>query len=85
MKLSPTQQETVDKMKAHGGKLVRLLGGFWTYPGCSSRASGFTGAEIPDWYTSTPTVKALEKKGVIERTHEYPEEWKDVRKLKEGA
>jgi len=77
VKLSPEQQRVVECVKAHGGELIRLPGGFWTAPHTPvCRASG-----APEWFTTVQTVRALEKKGVLVRANVFKEEWRDTRRL----
>ena len=80
MKLSKTQQQVVDTLRRTGAPLVRVPGGFWTYQGCPVSRPG-----IPEWWVSVPTVRALERLGVLERTNQFPEEWRDSRKLAENG
>lgn len=88
--LSATQQQVVDYLRAHGGRLTRWPGGFWTtvdtkLPGGSEigRVNGYSYAlhGAPAWYTTIHTVRALERKGVLEREHVFRQEWDDIRRL----
>jgi len=84
VKLSPHQAEMVNHIAAHGGRIERLPGGFWTGQG-SERVEGtgqLSGYKVPKTYTTVPTVRSLEKKGVLERTNEDTREWADTRRLK---
>lgn len=76
--LSPTQTAILAHVKEHGGKLVRKPGGFWHAEGSPMDAKG-----IPEKWVGASTVHALERKGVLERTHEFPEAWRDSRRLVE--
>jgi hypothetical protein len=76
MKLSPTQSRTLEVVYRNGGKLVRRSGGFWTYPGCAEGKAG-----IPEFWIGVQTVRALETKGLLKRTHESADEWNDPRVL----
>lgn len=79
MTLSPTQQKVLDTLAAAGAsRLVRRPGGFWTYPACLNKGK----TDVPLWYVTVNTVRALEHKGYLERTFDYPEEWRDTRRLK---
>ena len=78
MKLSPTQADAVEQLRAHGGTIGRLQGGFWTYAGCPVNAAG-----IPEWWVSVQTVRALERLGALRRTMTVDEEWRDPRQLVE--
>lgn len=79
-KLSGHQADFVSHVKANGGKIVRKPGGFWHAEGSKMDAKG-----IPEKWTQIQTIRALEAKGVIERTHEFPEEWKDSRRVVKSA
>jgi hypothetical protein len=50
---------TLGAAVAHG-RLDRLPGGFWTYPGCVARHRG-----VPVWYASTTTIRALIRRDVL--------------------
>lgn len=82
MKLSPTQAAILadlrDLAPVNAARLVRLPGGFWTYPGCPYKDGR---PDTPRWYALTPTVRALTRLGVLARAHRYPEEWRDDRIL----
>ena len=75
-KLSDHQADIVAHVKEHGGKIVRKPGGFWHAEGSKMDAKG-----VPEKWTQVQTIRALEAKGVLERTHEFPEEWKDSRRV----
>jgi hypothetical protein len=75
-KLSTTQQELVVKMHQSGEKLMRYPGGFWSLPSVTVNGN------IPTYWVEIRTIRSLEKLGVLERINEFPEEWKDSRKLK---
>lgn len=96
LKFSQIQQKAIAYLRENGGILERWPGGFWTVPGTPSSRKSFAyvegpgmtpdgpqGQAVPDWYIGTNTVRALEKKGVLERMNVYPEEWRDSRRLKE--
>lgn len=83
VKLSPTQEAIVAAMRANGGVLVRLKGGFWTYRGCPTKEVGWAVREaIPETYWATGSVQALLRYGVVEASlsNEYgmPQEIKLV-------
>jgi hypothetical protein len=63
-KLSPTQQDMIDRMKDAGGKLYRHPGGFWRV----NRAPIAGTAAHTVWNGSTGTVQALVKRGVVKET-----------------
>ena len=83
MKLSPTQQNVVDSLRANGGKIVRYMGGFWSLP-LADRPNHLPhylrGVKFP-WWCDIRTVHALEKKGVLQRANDFPEEFRDSRIL----
>lgn len=54
MSLSPTMEEALARAQTHGGELVRLPGGFWTYPGCPVDKRG-----VPTWWVTKGTIGAL--------------------------
>lgn len=62
--LSATMQDALAKGREHGGRLVRLPGGFWTYPDCPARDSH--GYSVPEWSISAHTIKALLARGLVE-------------------
>lgn len=64
--LSDTQREALALAADHGGTLVRLPGGFWTWDGCpvESRPWG----DVPTEWARTNTVKALVKRGALVET-----------------
>lgn len=67
-KLSATMAHLIAKAKEHGGELVRLQGGFWTYDGCPRRSHD----GIPVWYAGTTSVQALVTRKMLSYT-EYQE------------
>lgn len=52
------------------GKLERVPGGYWTWPGCERHSHN----GVPYDYASTPTVEALVRRGYLEYV-----EWKEGR------
>lgn len=77
--LSKTQAGVVSKLaEQQGRRLVRVPGGFWTVADVAVPPYG-----VPTWWVTIQTVRALEKKGVLVRTNEFPEEWRDTRVLAE--
>jgi hypothetical protein len=82
-KLSPTQEEALQIIREHGGRIIRLKGGFWTYPGCPAGNGIFR--KYPSWSVDIKTVRCLEREGFLERANVFPEEWRDTRILKETA
>ena len=80
MKPSPTQLDVLAQLRKAGTKLVRWPGGFWTYDGCPSRTDLIDfGNEVPEWYTTLQTIRAMERRGWLVRTQVHPEEWRDER------
>lgn len=79
-KPSPTQQQVIDKLTETGKWLYRFGGGFWTWDGCPIDERG-----VPTWYVTIQTVRAMETKGLLERSWFYVEEWKDHRHLASGV
>jgi hypothetical protein len=66
--LSPHMAEAMRVAVMHDG-LVRAPGGFWTYARCPVGRvirDGSMEFPVPDWYVTTHTVKALERRGLIE-------------------
>jgi hypothetical protein len=72
-KLSATMAIALGETIEHGGTLIRLAGGFWTYDGCPRRAHD----GVPEWYVGATTVQAL----VIRNELSYTE-WKEGRGFK---
>lgn len=70
---SPTQSEVLRRLE-HGKRLVRTKGGFWSTEDTPKDAGG-----IPTWSVDIRTVRALEKLGLLVRTFEFSEEWRDPR------
>ena len=60
MELSDTQKATLEAMRTHGGELVRLRGGFWTWRNHTERSVG-----VPAWSCELGTLRALEKRGLV--------------------
>ena len=97
MTLSSTQLRVVDYLQAHGGRLLRWPGGFWTTPDTLLPGGSAIGTVheqrlqdggynydrhgAPVWYTTIQTVRALEKRGVLER-EQVQKEWCDPRRLR---
>ncbi len=66
--MSPAQRSALRAAFAWG-RLQFHAGGQWRPPG------------VTGWHASTVTVRALEKKGLLERAHVRPESWADDRVL----
>jgi hypothetical protein len=76
MKMTKTQTEVVRQMVEAGADLVRIPGGFWT-----TRGAVLNGRGAPEWSVQVQTVRAMERAGVLVRANEFPEEWRDTRKM----
>ena len=76
MKLSATQIEVLQRMGEGSGAIIRLPGGFWATPETKVRANG-----VPEWSGTIPTIRALERLHLLARAGEFPEEWRDTRRL----
>ena len=81
MNASAEQAKVLRAMAADGERIVRLPGGFWVTPSVTLDTIRSAPYAEPKPYTSIQTVRAMERKGLVERTHEYPEEWRDTRRL----
>lgn len=68
--LSDHQLHAVRKARENGGRLLRLAGGFWTYPGCPMTPNGI----VPEWWTGTQTIEVLTRRKVLRVTELTP--WK---------
>lgn len=81
--ISDTQKKVLLLMVSKGVlPLVRYPGGFWTIRNTPRDSRG-----VPEGFTvNIQTVRAMEKKGLIERDEFFREEWRDHRSLTtEGA
>jgi len=58
MKLSLKQYEVFAKAREHGGELVRMPGGYWTYKG-AKMVEDSPGNYVPEWLCQTNTIFAL--------------------------
>lgn len=68
-RLSPTMQAVLEKIRANGGSLVRVVHGYWTWPGCPTAAEpDWTGNHLPTWFVKLATIDALVKRGELEVT-----------------
>lgn len=76
MKLSSTQQQVITQLirSVELPQLVRLPGGFWTTPGQDP-------TEVPDWWVSVQTVRAMERLGLVARVEQKEPEWRGPRQL----
>ena len=55
--ISPKMAEAIRIAGEHGGELHRVIGGFWTWPGCPSVQMSF--GSMPEWSVSHATLDAL--------------------------
>ena len=68
-------------------RLRRLQGGFWTTP--STPLSGRTELvpssceryDVPSWFVTVHTIRAMEKRGWLCRAGVHSEDWRDEREL----
>lgn len=64
------------------GTLIRYPGGFWQSPNCEKTEQWLTGNIAPAGDSvGVQTILALENKGLVVRTNQYPEEWRDTRRI----
>lgn len=65
--MTEPMRQVLEKVKTHGGKLVRLRGNIWTVPGEElSPTSSKNGRKLlPAWWCQTVTVDGLVKRGVM--------------------
>lgn len=68
-KLTPNMQDVLEKARANGGTLVRVVHGYWTWPDCPLMAApDWTGNHLPTWFVKLATIDALVKRGELEVT-----------------
>lgn len=72
-------QADVARRLLGGAFLVRWPGGFWTVEGCEEAKPG-----VPTWNTTIGTVRAMEKRGWLNRDKQT-QEWRDPRRLTAGG
>ena len=60
--LSDTMAEVLGETMAHGGRLERHVGGYWTWPDCPRLGGQWA------WYAGTSTIEALVKRGYMAYT-----------------
>lgn len=65
-KVSPDMQAVLDKMKEHGGEIIRRPGGYWTFEDMPEITRW--GNTSYEWYAKTLTIRALADRGLIEPT-----------------
>lgn len=83
MKLSETQLVTLRNMLADGGHIWRLAGGYWVTRYVPIDQSGAPVGSCES--AGTRTMEGLESRGLIERTNEFKESWRDTRKITESG
>ncbi len=80
MKISPTMLDVL-KHLAGGQRLHRWPGGYWTtWPW--ERGKDFPFGE---WHTDISTIRALERRGLVERCFADDREWCDERRITEAG
>jgi hypothetical protein len=82
MKPSTSQRETLAKMAADDGTIVRVPGGFWT---TRSGAADLTAGGYPRWYTVLQSVRAMERRGWVVRRNVYTETYRDDRAITDAG
>ena len=87
-KPTSTQLDVLRHLKAEPTRrLRRLQGGFWTTP--STPLSGRTELvpssceryDVPSWFDTVHTIRAMEKRGWLCRAGVHSEDWRDEREL----
>jgi hypothetical protein len=84
---SGEQIKVLQKMVTNG-RLFRMPGGFWTVTGVQNTFQKLDhgGTYLsPEWSTGTVTVRAMEKRGWIQRANVHPEDWRDEREVTEAG
>jgi hypothetical protein len=76
VKLSPVMREAVERARVTGG-LYRWRGGFWSDH--AQTQEQFANTNTPTWWVGAQTVRALERRGLVERL-----DWKAVRITPKG-
>jgi DNA-binding HxlR family transcriptional regulator len=77
--ITNTQAEALRKMHAENSVLRRVPGGFWTTSATQFRKS--IGGPVPEWWVTVGTIRALQRKGLIEKCGVDARDWADDRKL----
>lgn len=78
---TPTQAEALRRMAASNGEIHREEGGFWTVNGVERVGI----SNVPRWWCAYSTIRALEAAGWIERKNEFPEAWRDTRRITDAG
>ncbi len=81
MIITPFQRKILKEMLSSSGHIFRTPGGFWvTDPSRNVETEPLVDNVRRTW-CDVQTVRALERRGLIERVNQFPEEWRDTRKL----
>jgi len=79
-KLSPSMEAVMLEVRRNGGTLVRVIHGYWTWPGCPLvEKADWTGHRNPRWFTRLATVNALVARGELTVTRRANGEAIEVR------
>jgi len=95
VKLSLTQIDVIEHMEAAQEPIIRVQGGFWTFPDMA-RAAGYeivqdqykspywrAGGLVKriEWWTSSQTLEALAKKGAVKKIADDGPRWRQPYEL----
>ncbi len=85
-KPSDTQLDVLRRLVADGGVIERRPGGFWATPETAHghhvpQGRYYKAHDVPAWWASTQTIRAMEKHGWLVRTSRHAEAWEDDRKI----
>lgn len=81
-KLSEHQKRVLKILQDRGSKLMRFPGGFWVTLDAKMRGHILSPEPVSgEFWTDIRTIRAMERKGVLERTFIFTEEWRDTRQL----
>jgi 8-oxo-dGTP pyrophosphatase MutT (NUDIX family) len=86
-KPTATQLTALGGMMSGDGTIHRERGGFWVWRPIKE----YDKFGVPIWegeksaWVDIRTVRAMEKRGWVERTNTFPEEWRDVRRLTDAG
>ena len=82
-KLNPVQRVVLEHMK-DGKPIIRFPGGFWIVDTPAGKDKWGVPLDAKGgtlWHTGVQTIRAMEKRGWIQRTNKWPEEWRDERTI----